>query len=72
MLAISALVGDHPTKLFVRDGDKLLIILLTHGCVLLPQAIGSNNKNTDSMSNTVPDNGCTEFVHLIFEKTIML
>ena len=39
----------------MRDGDKLLIALLTHGCVLLPQAIGSNNEDTDSMSNTVPD-----------------
>ena len=54
-----------------ESSHLLLIILLTHGCVLLPQAIGSNNKNTDSMSNTVSDNGCTEFVHLIFEKTIM-
>ena len=49
-----------------------MIALLTHGCVLLPQAISSNNEDTNSMSNTVPDNGCTKFVHLIFEETIML
>ena len=53
------------------DEDKFLVTLLTHGSPLFPEAVCTHNKNTDPVVDTILYDRCTEFVHLVFDKTVM-
>lgn len=66
------LVFDHLAQPVMRDGHKLLVVLLSHVRILFPELIDTDHKDSYAVVHTVTDDVRTDLVHLVFEETVML